>query len=326
VNSLSNKYNLQIYIHTWTTYASKLSWRKIEEDNNIVDENVITSYFTGLTDKIVSIDIDDDSKIQLVGDTEGNVFSTQLPKAAWKRMWYGIYKTALKINNGTSTSKPFVINTRFDLFNNSNSIIDNDLLFNLIDENINTKLTKNVFLYDSTSLIGIDNFYGGTPQTMLMLSENFHNNLDQINKAYSEIFFQEVTVYYEDNRLLGNNNYGPETEPRSGIVSGRFSVESSQRKLSEENENIELYYKSSAINNNKDVETIRAESNKSKQDKISYKTDIKLNINYVDASALHRPNPTIMNKFYLRPLNNKPQPLMTPSHTTTSWGSYGKKN
>jgi len=300
VNSLSNKYNLQIYIHTWTTYASKLSWRKIEEDNNIVDENVITSYFTGLTDKIVSIDIDDDSKIQLVGDTEGNVFSTQLPKAAWKRMWYGIYKTALKINSGTSINKtPFVINTRFDLFNNSNSIIGNDLLFNFIDENINTTLTKNVFLYDSTSLIGTDNFYGGTPQTMLMLSENFHNNLDQINKAYSEIFFQEVTVYYEDNRLFGSDTYG---------------------------ENIEFYYKSSAIDNNKDAETIRAESNKSKQDKISYKTDIKLNINYIDASALHRPNPTIMNKFYLRPLNNKPQPLMTPSHTTTSWGSYGKKN
>jgi hypothetical protein len=129
---------------------------------------------------------------------------------------------------------------------------------------------------------------------MLILSENFHKNLDDINRRYKDIYFQEVTVYYENNRLFGETNY----------------------------ENIDIYYKQNFIQDNKDVVTVREEDNR---EKMTFKTNLKKNITFNDASAIQRPIRNLNHVTYFKPAPARPTPAMTPRHTTTNWGSFTKK-
>ena len=186
LKELCDRYTVRLYVHTWNVYSTNLSWRKIE--NIIVNVSIldIRTYLSGLNCEIMSIEIDDDSKIILIGDTTGNVFSTLLPKLAWKRMWYGINKTA-QIINISEDPGTLIINTRFDLFNNSCSQDKTDKLIRLIDDNLGVTLTENKFLYKSDNLIGVDNYYVGSPDVMSKISNNFHINLDDINRRYISI-------------------------------------------------------------------------------------------------------------------------------------------
>jgi hypothetical protein len=169
VKYLSENYNLKIYIHTWNVFSSSLSWRPIEPNtnNNNITKTDIMIYFSSMNDNIISITIDDDNRIKLIGDTNGNIFSTKLPKLAWKRMWYGIFKT-IEIIKENESEDSFVINTRFDIFNNSNSFDYNNILL-FIENTIKKKLTKNEFMNNSEKLIGIDNFFIGNTNTMYLL-------------------------------------------------------------------------------------------------------------------------------------------------------------
>ena len=76
VRELGNIYNVKIYIHTWNIYSTRLSWREVKDNNNNVTMIDIVTYFNGVKCTFKHIDIDDDSKINLIGDTSGNVFSS----------------------------------------------------------------------------------------------------------------------------------------------------------------------------------------------------------------------------------------------------------
>lgn len=75
---------IDIYIHTWNVYYNILSWRKIKDDNRIIYEEKILSYFRDLKDNIKHIIIDDDFKIELVGKKEGYVGNGKTPLIGWK--------------------------------------------------------------------------------------------------------------------------------------------------------------------------------------------------------------------------------------------------
>jgi len=206
VSKLSNNYNVKLYIHTWNVYSSNLSWREVNENTNNVTVLDIETYFSGLIDSIQRIVIDDDSNIVLLGDVTGKIYSTRLPKLAWKRMWYGINKI-VEIIRAIEDGETLIINTRFDLFDNSNSYKDINVLINLINRNLHKKLEKNVFLTEnSLDLIGIDNFFLGNSGTMYRLVNNFHTNLDNLHNYYRKIYYQEVTVFYENNLLFDVDN------------------------------------------------------------------------------------------------------------------------
>lgn len=204
INKLCNVYTVKVYIHTWSKYASSVSWRKVNENPRSVTQQEIMNYFFGLKWQIESLVIEDDQSISLIGDTSGNIYSTLLPKIAWKRMWYGIDRTASLIAEKEG-SEVMVLNTRFDVFNNSNSLKDYNTLLRFIgptDSKGSDTIHYNRFLRDSTQLIGIDNFYVGTVRAMATLASRFHRELDDLNMRYYEVYYQEVTVYYENRRLF----------------------------------------------------------------------------------------------------------------------------
>ena len=151
--------NLEIFVHTWNVFANNTSWRNIKENNTCVTTDTIYDYFNDLTDHIKFIMIDDDTKINLIGNTNGKICSSLMPIIGWKNYWYGKYKIIDYINNKYPDKKQILITMRFDVLDNSNSF-SHDTIINFIKSNLNKTFTKNMFVtnYDCC---GIDNIYMG---------------------------------------------------------------------------------------------------------------------------------------------------------------------
>lgn len=112
---LKKLYYIDIYIHTWDVYSSKVSWREIEENLNIVTKELLYNYFNEIRQDIKHIIIDNDSNLPLIGSVDGNVGGA--PKRGWKNMWYGQYNMINYMKeNITDYDNELIINMRFDLF------------------------------------------------------------------------------------------------------------------------------------------------------------------------------------------------------------------
>ena len=196
--------DLHIYIHTWSVYANNVSWRKISTNNSCVNEEVINNYFDNLKHLIKHIIIDNDSEIKLEGNLLGNINKGPMPIVGWKNYWYGKHKIMDFIyNTETIDKKAVVINTRFDLFSNSNTINKTSII-SLIKNNDKKEFTKNIFLFDDEQHTGIDNIYIGNVNTMYNLCYRFHYHLDEILSKNNDTIHQEYLVYRINSKLFAN--------------------------------------------------------------------------------------------------------------------------
>jgi hypothetical protein len=178
IKYLSKKYKIKIYIHTWSIKQNNLSWRPINNDNTLISDEYIKSYFKELSIFIKKIIIEDDSKIQLIGNIEGKILSTKTSLLGWKRYIYGQNKIINYIYNKIKNKDKFMVNTRFDLFTNSFIFPFNEII-NFIDNNYNNIHSKNIFLRNN-EYCGIDNIVIGTIKTNMKLFNYLHYNLDKI--------------------------------------------------------------------------------------------------------------------------------------------------
>jgi len=178
--------DLKIYIHTWNIYANNVSWRTIRENNSLVSEETIYKYFGELKKYIKHIIIDDDKKIELFGNIEGNISNGPAPLIGWKNYWYGKYTIIDYINNNIENKNETIVNFRFDLFGNSNSRhLNKENVIAFINKNKNKNYEKNIFFEDKEAC-GIDNIYIGDIKTMHSLTKKFHYELDEIFKTYNK--------------------------------------------------------------------------------------------------------------------------------------------
>ena len=198
---LSNYFTLKIYIHTWNIKSNHISWKKVNKDKSSITEQDIRDYFKDLP--ITSILIDDDAHIELIGNKQGKMFSSYMPKIGWKNMWYGMYKTMEEINKHEPPNV-LILNTRFDVFTNSCKVSEYNLL-NWIQKTIHLikyqKIHNNYLMYD-TFTYGMDNQMIGDKHTLYKLIYHFHHHLDEINQLYSFLNHQEFSVHYENIRLF----------------------------------------------------------------------------------------------------------------------------
>jgi hypothetical protein len=204
--SLNN--DLEIYIHTWDIFQSKISWRNLEEKNTKVNIDIINNYFKDLIPLIKKIIIENDKNIVLYGYKEG--FIVNAPLIGWKNMWCGKYNLIQYINNNVTNTNQLVINMRFDLFDNS-IVFDFINVLKFINNVIyyknltNQVLTKNIFIKNHPRCFGIDNIYIGNINTMNTLISHFHHNLDHIINIYffnKKIKCHEVLVFLENKRIF----------------------------------------------------------------------------------------------------------------------------
>jgi len=201
IKIIYEKYShLKIYIHTWNIFSNNISWRNININNNIVNEKIIYDYFDDLSHLIKHIIIDDDSKITLIGNTNGWVSASQMPIIGWKNYWYGKYQIINYIYNNQIDENEMIVNFRFDINMNSNNI-DNNCIINFIKENNNLIFTKNIFLKDR--IAGCDNIYIGNINTMYKLIHNIFYELDDIIIKYHYIKNQEVLVFIINDNIFG---------------------------------------------------------------------------------------------------------------------------
>ena len=190
--------DLKIFIHTWNIFANNISWREIVVNNQPVNHDIIYDYFDDLHHIIEHIIIDDDTKIQLIGNLDGNINNGQTPIIGWKNYWYGKYKIIDFIYNKSTIDKnEMVINCRFDIFCNhstANNIttFNQPNIINFLKNNSKNIFTKNVFI--DNSVFGLDNFYIGNISTMHKLSSIFFNEVDDVIKQFDNIINQEFLV------------------------------------------------------------------------------------------------------------------------------------
>jgi hypothetical protein len=192
--------DLKIFIHTWNIFANNISWRTIDLNNDVVNEEIIYNYFDKLSSCIKHIIIDDDTNINLIGNLNGTINNGPMPIIGWKNYWYGKYKIIDYINNQFNYEEEMIVNLRFDLMCNSNYFND-ELIFNFIKNNSQIKFTKNVFLFDH-ECFGIDNIYIGNIYTMYKLTHIFYSELDDILSKNTDTINQEKLVYRINSKLF----------------------------------------------------------------------------------------------------------------------------
>jgi hypothetical protein len=192
--------DLKIFIHTWNIFANSISWRRIGGNNTNVNEEVIYNYFGDLKSCIQHIIIDDDKNIELIGNLNGNINNGPMPIIGWKNYLYGKYKIMDYIFNQNLYHSEIIVNTRFDILNNSN-IFSKDLLIDFIKENIGTQFTKNKFLFNKEHN-GIDNIYIGNINTQHKLTKTFYYELDDILSKNSDVKCQERLIYRINEQIL----------------------------------------------------------------------------------------------------------------------------
>ena len=193
--------NLSIYIHTWNLYANTISWRHIEGNDSSVSDIDIYNYFKDLKHLIKHIIIEDDSNINLIGKTDGLIGKSRTPLLGWKNYWYGKYQIInyMKEHLDPLSTNENIINCRFDVMENSNSITSDTILPFILTHH-DKSLHKNMFLYDHEHT-GIDNIYIGNINTMYMLIRTFFYELDNILCNSPDIRNPENLVFRQSELL-----------------------------------------------------------------------------------------------------------------------------
>ena len=187
--------DLKIYIHTWNIFSNNISWTKRDANYNIVTEEIIKQYFGELSSLIKHIIIDDDAKIQLVGNLIGRVSSSPMPIIGWKNFLYGIYNIVNYIHSTGLSTNELILNTRFDILNNTNSF-NPDIILSFIKTNQDvSNIKKNIFLYDRV-FWGCDNIYIGNIYTMHKISFLMNFYLDKLIQKNPNVRHQEFLFFY----------------------------------------------------------------------------------------------------------------------------------
>jgi hypothetical protein len=208
LNLIKNIYNLdsnlKIYIHTWNIFANNISWREIKQNNTIVTKEIIYNYFNGSGLEHVldneNIIIDDDTKIELIGNVQGTINNGVMPIIGWKNYWYGKYKIIKHIYDKNIDENELIINLRFDILNNNNTKSCDDII-HFIKNNLDRSFTKNLFIKEE-ECGGIDNIYLGNITTLYKLIHYFYSFLDDILLNNNDTIHQEFLVYRLNNRLF----------------------------------------------------------------------------------------------------------------------------
>lgn len=183
--------DFDLYIQTWNVSETNKSWRDTStfEFNKVTESNIFSYLDDSLHCKIKSLLVLDDSKVELIGDTEGFIGKTCCPKIGWKNMWAGMYQNVSQVPENHSYK--FAINTRFDILSK-----------NLDDFCRRPSFTKNFYprthldfikqmivlskfrqlntIYSLYDIVGCDNFIAGDIKDIKWLIKKFHFELDDI--------------------------------------------------------------------------------------------------------------------------------------------------
>ena len=155
--------------------------------------------FDDMKGLIQEIIIEDDKTINVIGDIDGTIKNMRVPILGWKYYCHGVYKITECVYKKIDVNE-FVINTRFDVLDNSYSFKE-DQIIHFIQKNIGKKCKKNVFISEQ-EILGIDNIYIGTVATVYTLVRPFQFELDNIIRKYNDVRNPEFLFFRMNNDLF----------------------------------------------------------------------------------------------------------------------------
>lgn len=183
-NLLKSLYQIspyRLYIHTWNIQQNSLSWRDIQHKSTLITETQIRAYMRDLSSYICHICIDPDGGLPLIGSADGLLIpGGHMPKRGWKNMWAGMERSMSII--AEEYPNELVLNTRFDVCNNSNNFTVQHLL-TLYKYVAETRPETIVFL-KKVLFNGCDNYFAGPVHLMANLIHDFHTELDTTLAKY----------------------------------------------------------------------------------------------------------------------------------------------
>lgn len=197
---LSEKYDIQIYIHTWNKKQNNISWREIENDPTEITSDTIKTYFKDLFKFVREIIIEDDANIELYGNLDGNLASSKTNLLGWKRYVFGQYRVIKYVYDTSDDKDEFLLNMRFDLFTNS-FVFLHDEIIKFIDANYGISHTTNVFMREGY-YCGVDNIIIGSVKTQYNLVSKIHFDLDTILVNNKTLQNPEFVVPLANNRFV----------------------------------------------------------------------------------------------------------------------------
>jgi hypothetical protein len=200
ISELAQTYPIEIYIHTWNIQSSNVSWRHIEQNNNQVTYDRIFTYFRDLKPLIKNIIKDDESKVKLIGKTEGCVAGSYAPLKGWKYYWHGKYRIAAYLYDHFDPETKPVVSMRFDILTSSVAF-DSNRILEFIAHHKDDNFKMNSFITEG-EYIGCDNLYIGSVKTNYLLTKQFEQNMDKICEANRHISNQELLAPIINQLLL----------------------------------------------------------------------------------------------------------------------------
>ena len=205
---LTQIYDTEFYIHTWSVKQVSMSWRPIKDDPEEITEDTVKSYFRDLAKNIKIIFVDNDSDARINGSTEGNIASSRTPKLGWKRYVYGQLRILEHLYLVSKDENEFLLNTRFDLFSNSYVFAFDDVVRFVVGARAIPSLRENVFMRDGM-YCGVDNIIAGTIKSNYELIEILHDAIDELIDAKPDIknpefFFPIANELLKDGWQISN--------------------------------------------------------------------------------------------------------------------------
>ena len=209
---LCNKYDTDIYIHTWNKFEASNGHRPGELNeklkNKIVENNTLENYFKDCSNNIKNIIIDDEKSIIHIGETKGKICEGSCPKLCWKNYWYGKFRIFEAVKN-SNIPYNLVLNIRIDNFVNKYSKKSNiieTIIYDKLEQVLKSRedLTfKKLYFFSNKAMYGIDNCYLGPVNVMYKLGKYFHEELDKITNKYKgrHVTSQEWLVLFEANTV-----------------------------------------------------------------------------------------------------------------------------
>ena len=122
IRLLINKYNVTIYVHTWTNKeckktwrheASMYSWKKTPEQLKVTEE-LISEHFKEFKHLIKKITLEDEEKVKLCGRTEGQLTDIcTMTTKSWKYFIHNLYVSLTKVE--PEDRNKTIFSMRFDM-------------------------------------------------------------------------------------------------------------------------------------------------------------------------------------------------------------------
>lgn len=184
---VADRYDIQIFIHTWDIKQNTLSWRYIEDEPVQVTIDIIRSYFKDIFVHVRKIIIESDSDIELHGNVEGKLAASRTSLLGWKRYVFGQHRIIKCVYDSVNihNTSDFLLNIRFDLFTNS-YVFPFEEITNFIADNYNAPPRNNTFLREG-DFCGIDNIMIGTVESQYVLISKIHYHLDDILEEHPDL-------------------------------------------------------------------------------------------------------------------------------------------